>query len=408
MYNTRKIFSIKELNQYIKNLLDGDSLLSNIWLKGEITNFKHHSSGHLYFSLKDQWGLVKCVMFKSKGQRLKFTPNHGMEVLALGYVSVYERDGIYQLYVEDLLPAGQGALNLAYEELKAKLSAEGLFAPEIKKPIPFFPKKIGIVTSPTGAALKDVLSIIKRRNDQIEIVIVPAIVQGKEAIISLCKALDTIYKKDVDVIIIGRGGGSLEELWSFNEEEVVRKVSQSPIPIISAVGHETDITLVDFAADLRAATPSMAAELVAPLKDDLFEQIKGIKERMLFLFKSKINTERQRVEYISKTQILKNPYRITEDKSQYIDQLVNKLSVEIERILNKETNRVDYLTGLLDTLSPLKTLYRGYSVTIDENKKVITNSQKVEIGDKISVLLKKGQLSCLILGKEEDIKWKKD
>ena len=266
MVNSKTFLTVKEVNYYIKNLLDGDSLLANIWVKGEISNFKAHSSGHFYFTLKDSSGTLKCVMFKSHAQKIKFMPNHGMQVFSQGYISVYERDGQYQFYVQEMFPFGAGALNIAYEQLKEKLSKEGLFASERKRRLPTFPQTIGIVTSKTGAALRDMITVIKRRSPHVKIILSPAQVQGEEGANSICLALDNLYKHPLDVIIIGRGGGSLEELWCFNEEAVVRKIASSPVPIVSAVGHETDFTLSDFAADVRAATPSMAAELVTPLK----------------------------------------------------------------------------------------------------------------------------------------------
>lgn len=407
MYNKSKIFSVKELNQYIKNLLDGDSLLSNIWVKGEISNFKLHSSGHMYFTLKDQQGLIKSVMFRSHGQRLKFRPSHGMQVLALGYISVYERDGLYQFYVQEMFPEGIGSLNLAYEQLKTKLTQAGVFSKN-KRPIPFLSKKIGIVTSPTGAALRDILSILKRRNQQAEVLIVPALVQGKEGIPSIIKSLDMLYKKDVDVIIVGRGGGSLEELWCFNEEEVVTKVSQSPVPIISAVGHETDVTLTDFAADYRAATPSMAAELVSPVKEDLIIQIKQLEARLYYLIKQFINNEHQRVEYLAQSSILKDPYRLLTDKHLEIDKSLTKLSNLGKVVLDKEKHKTALLAGILDTLSPLKTLNRGYSITFRDDNRVIRNIEEVTLGEKINILLANGRLSCLVDGKEEGLKWNKN
>ena len=255
----REILTVSEINSYINRIIGQDTRLSAVLVRGEISNFTRHSSGHLYFSLKDKTGSIKCVMFRGNAQRLQFQPGHGMEVLIGGYVAVYERDGIYQLYVEQMMPAGAGALHMAYEQLKEKLSKEGLFDTERKRPLPFMPMKIGIVTSPTGAAIRDMVSIIQRRNPSVDIYVVPAIVQGSEGAASICQGLDFLYTQDMDVIITGRGGGSLEELWCFNEEAVVRKIAESPVPIISAVGHETDVTLSDFAADVRAATPSMAA-----------------------------------------------------------------------------------------------------------------------------------------------------
>jgi len=285
----KTFLTIKEVNRYIKDLLSGDSLLSNLWVKGEISNFKQHSSGHVYFTLKDNSGSLKCVMFRSRAHYLKFKPVHGMQVLVSGYISVFERDGQYQLYAEEMLPAGAGALHLAYEQLKERLTQEGLFAQSRKRRLPFLPLSLGIVTSLTGAALRDILSIVKRRSPQTNVLIVPAVVQGEEGPRSICQALDKIYKKQIDVIIVGRGGGSLEELWCFNNEQVVRKISESPVPIVSAVGHETDFTLSDFAADCRAATPSMAAELVVPRREELKIQTNQFKHRLLTSSKNYLN-----------------------------------------------------------------------------------------------------------------------
>lgn len=407
MYNNNKIFSVRELNQYIKNLLDGDSLLSHIWVKGEISNFTHHSSGHMYFTLKDKQGLIKAVMFRSQAQKLKFKPTHGTEVLALGYVSVYERDGQYQFYVQEMIPEGLGSLNLAYEQLKTKLTQAGIFA-KPKRPIPFFPKKIGVVTSPTGAAIRDILSIINRRNKQAEVLIVPTLVQGKEGVPSIVKSLDALYHKDVEVIIVGRGGGSLEELWCFNEEEVVIKVSQSPVPIISAVGHETDVTLTDFASDFRAATPSMAAEMVSPVKEDLLMQIKQLETRLYYLIKQIINNEQQRLEYLGQSSVFKDPYRLLTNKQLEIDNLATKLGNLGEVVVDQEKHQLALLASVLDTLSPLKTLERGYSITFKDNNKAIKDIKEVTLGEKINILLTNGRLICSVDSKEEGVKWNKN
>jgi exodeoxyribonuclease VII large subunit len=338
---------------------------------------------------------------------LKFKPTHGTEVLALGYVSVYERDGQYQFYVQEMLPEGRGSLHFAYEQLKTKLTQAGIFA-KAKRPIPFFPKKIGIVTSPTGAALRDILSILKRRNQQAEVLIVPALVQGKEGVSSIVNSLDALYSRDVDVIIIGRGGGSLEELWCFNEEEVVVKVSQSPVPIISAVGHETDVTLTDFASDFRAATPSMAAEVVSPVKDDLLMQIKQLEARLYYLMKQVISNEKQRVEYLAQSSVLKDPYRLLTNKQLEIDKLSTKLANLGRGIVDQEKHQLALLAGILDTLSPMKTLERGYSITFKDNNQVIKNIKDVTPGEKINILLTNGRIRCLVEGTEEGVRWKQN
>ena len=321
----KEILSVSEINLYIKKLLQQDGRMSSVLVRGEISNFTRHSSGHLYFSLKDTTGAIKCVMFRSNAQRLQFQPGHGMEVLVSGYVSVYERDGVYQLYVEQMMAAGAGTLHLAYEKLKKKLEGEGLFDKMNKRSLPFLPRKVGIVTSPTGAAIRDLLSIIHRRNAGISVYVVPAIVQGQEGIASICQSLDVLYQHDMDVIIVGRGGGSLEELWCFNEEAVVRKIAASPVPIISAVGHETDVTLADFAADVRAATPSMAAEVAVPEKKQL-EEVLSLRQRTLEQrFSSLLLHKKQYLEHLASHRLLQKPELLLQDRQQLLDETNEKL-----------------------------------------------------------------------------------
>lgn len=400
MFNNKTFLTVKDVNYYIKNLLDGDSLLSNIWVKGEISNFKAHSSGHFYFTLKDFSGTLKCVMFKSRAQRIKFMPTHGMEVLALGYISVYERDGQYQLYVEQMLPSGAGALNIAYEQLKEKLSKEGLFASERKRPLPTFPQTIGIVTSETGAALRDMLTVIKRRSPQIKIFLSPAQVQGEEGVNSICAALDKIYGQPVDVIIVGRGGGSLEELWCFNEEAVVRKIASSPVPIVSAVGHETDFTLSDFAADVRAATPSMAAELVTPLKSELKVRFFDYQIRLNNSLRKILSQERQRVSYLANRQVLRDPLRTLTKYQQELDQVSLNLINSYQSKIKDQKANLFLLANKLDTLSPLKTINRGYALSYTMTGEVIKNIEQVDVGDLIKIYVSNGQLTCLVQEKK--------
>lgn len=397
----KNCLTVKEVNHYIKNLLDGDSLLSNLWVKGEISNFKAHSSGHLYFTLKDETSTLKCVMFKSYAQRLKFRPVHGMQILAMGYVSIYQRDGQYQLYVQEMHPAGAGALHIAYEQLKERLTKEGLFDKSKKRPLPFFPSTIGVITSLTGAALKDILSILKRRSPQTKIIIVPAMVQGEEASQSICNALDKMYNQEVDVIIIGRGGGSLEELWCFNDENVIRKISLSPVPVISAVGHETDFTLTDFVADCRAATPSMAAEIVVPIKEELILNIMNYRKRLFNAIKKQISQERQRVSYLAKSQIMRDPVKILNRFQQDIDYLNLKLMTECKQKFKEEQGKLGILSNKLDALSPLKTMTRGFSITYNKSGEIIKSIKQVENEELIQVSIYDGNLSCLVKGKEE-------
>ena len=336
----REILTVSEINSYIKRILQQDTMLSGVLVRGEISNFTRHSSGHLYFSLKDKTGTIKCVMFRSNAQRLQFQPAHGMQVLIGGYVAVYERDGVYQLYVEQMMPAGAGALHMAYEQLKEKLTKEGLFDAAGKRPLPFLPQKIGIVTSPTGAAIRDMVSIIRRRNPAVDIYVVPAIVQGSEGAVSICQALDVLYRQDMDVIIAGRGGGSLEELWCFNEEAVVRKIAESPVPIISAVGHETDVTLSDFAADVRAATPSMAAELAVPVQSQLVEQLQ-LQERVLMQrYMACLQQKRLRLEHLMQHRILQKPELLWQDAQQALDEKVKQLEQSYALYLQQRQQQI--------------------------------------------------------------------
>ena len=401
----REILTVSEINTYIKRILQQDTRLSSVLVRGEISNFTRHSSGHLYFSLKDKTGTIKCVMFRSNAQRLQFQPGHGMEVLIGGYVAVYERDGIYQLYVEQMMPAGAGALHMAYEELKAKLAKEGLFDTALKRSLPFLPKKIGIVTSPTGAAIRDMVSIIRRRNPAVDLYIVPAIVQGAEGAASICASLDILYQQDMDVIITGRGGGSLEELWCFNEEAVVRKIAESPVPIISAVGHETDVTLSDFAADVRAATPSMAAELAVPVQSQLMEQL-HLRERSLVQhYESYLQQKRMRLEHAVQHRIMQKPELIWQEAQQRLDDKSRQLEQLYGMYLQKKQQQIAKAAAQLDALSPLSVLSRGYAVCHDQNGALVRNADQVQIGEPITVMLEHGKLKGTITGREEHT-WK--
>ena len=405
MQTQREILSVSDINLYIKNLLQQDGRMSSVLVRGEISNFTRHSSGHLYFSLKDRTGSIKCVMFRSNAQRLQFQPAHGMEVLIAGYVSVYERDGVYQLYVEQMMQAGAGALHMAYEKLKAKLLAEGLFDEDRKRPLPFLSQKIGIVTSPTGAAIRDLLSIIRRRNPSVSVYIVPAIVQGKEGISSICQSLDILYQQDMDVIITGRGGGSLEELWCFNEEAVVRKIAESPVPIISAVGHETDVTLADFAADVRAATPSMAAELVVPVKMQLQEELALRKRSLIQRYESCLRQKRMRLEHLKQHRVLQKPELLLQDRQQLLDDRTVRLQKAMEQQLQKKQQQLAAGAEQLNALSPLNVLSRGYALCETEAGKLVRRADDVEMGDTITVILEQGRLSASVTGREDNI-WK--
>ncbi len=400
MVGNEQMMTVSQVNMYIKNLLQGDSLLRSLWVKGEISNYKRHSSGHLYFSLKDAQGAIKCVMFRSQAARLRFEPEHGQEVIVMGYVSVFERDGAYQLYVEDMLAAGAGALHIAYEKLKRQLEQEGLFEPSRKRPLPALAQTIGIVTSPTGAAIRDMVSVIRRRNPKINIRIIPAVVQGPEGVASICRALEAMDELAVDVILIGRGGGSLEELWCFNEEAVVRKIAASPVPIISAVGHETDFTLADFAADCRAATPSMAAELAAPEWRQLESRVEQQKQLLLHRYEQLLEQKKQQLALMAKHPLLADPERFLSGWQQALDELSEALIDNMERVLKERENQLSLAAGRLEALSPLKVLARGYAVCEKADGAILRRAEDAALGERIAITLKQGKLHCVVEDKE--------
>lgn len=393
---TQKIFTVAEINRHIKGLLDRDQILSSFWLKGELSNFTSHSSGHMYFTIKDESGSIRCVMFRSRAGRVRFKPANGQKVVLLGYISLYEKSGQYQVYVEEMIEDGIGDLYEKYEELKKKLEEEGLFALERKRSLPFFPDKIAVITSPTGAAVRDIITVIQRRMPSTKIILLPAQVQGTGAAQSICQALEKAWQLEPQVIIAGRGGGSIEELWAFNEEEVVRKIAQSPIPIISAVGHETDFTLSDFAADLRAATPSIAAELAVPDRKELANNLWQKERRIERAMENSLAEKKKRLENILRKRIIENPERIWEAQNLRLEYLREKLLLRGETILKEKKARLEGAAGKIDLLSPLKTLSRGYSIAFTEDNKIIKESDQLSLEDKIKVKLHKGQLLCRV------------
>ena len=396
------IFTVGEINQYIKKVLENDPLLSGFWLKGELSNFTSHSSGHMYFTIKDETGSVKCVMFRSRTNRVRFNPSNGQKVMVMGYISLYEKGGQYQLYVQEMVEDGIGDLYEKYEKLKKKLSEEGLFAEERKRNLPFFPRRVGVVTSPTGAAVRDIITVINRRMPSTEIILVPAQVQGVGAAESIVKALDAILRFEPQVIITGRGGGSIEELWSFNEEIVVRKISESPVPVISAVGHETDFTLSDFAADVRAATPSMAAEIAVPNKKELEENLWQKERRLQKGIENKLSRKKKSLEEILKRKIFVSPEKMWENKNLQLEYLREKLIHRQESIIKEKNNRLEKAAEKTDLLSPLKTLSRGYSITFSQEGRLIKDSGDVKEKENINVKLFKGNLICNVIEVKKD------
>lgn len=447
----KQIYSIKELNRYIKMLLEGNAVLQDVWVRGEISNFTHHSSGHMYFTLKDADSRLKSIMFASYNQRLAFIPREGTKVLACGNISVYERDGQYQFYITQLQPDGIGSLYLAFEQLKKKLEAEGLFAAAGKKPIPRFPRAIGVITSPTGAAVRDIMITLQRRHPSVPILLYPVLVQGKQAAASIAKAIEEMNAmNEVDVLIVGRGGGSLEELWAFNEEMVARAIYASAIPVISAVGHETDFTIADFVSDLRAATPTAAAELAVPhvlelkqqlgylgqqLYGGLAKQLERGKERLKRLQRSpylmnprrqlllqpaeRLDRLREQMGYKIKNRLAKSQERWMKADRQLasfnpkeqmiysrkrLDSTSRQLQQTMQTILKQKQQELVSSIRQLDALSPLKVMQRGYGLVYDEKeKKLIKTVQQVQIGDIIKLRLIDGRIDCHVWSMEEKV-----
>lgn len=395
MQNTL-VLSVSQLNRYIKMNFDADENLANIFISGEISNFtNHYRTGHLYFTLKDDSAAVRAVMFNSSAKRLKFMPEDGMKVIARGRVSVYEASGQYQLYVDDMQPDGVGALNLAYEQLKEKLQKEGLFSELHKKPLPPYPEKVGVITSPTGAAVRDIINVLGRRFPYAEIVFCPVLVQGDGAHLQLTDAVNMFNsERAADVIIIGRGGGSIEDLWEFNDEGLARAVYNSEIPVISAVGHETDFTICDFVADMRAPTPSAAAELAVPDANELQYALSALKNRMFLNVSSGIADRRSRLEYLTSKGALKSPDEMLSSRSQRLDTAFSKMLSSYEnRIGGKKVEFISAATAL-SKLDPMSVLMRGFAFVSDKSGKNVYSSQALAKGDKINVRFHDGSAVC--------------
>lgn len=395
MQNTL-VLSVSQLNRYIKMNFDADENLANIFISGEISNFtNHYRTGHLYFMLKDDSAAVRAVMFNSSAKRLKFMPEDGMKVIARGRVSVYEASGQYQLYVDDMQPDGVGALNLAYEQLKEKLQKEGLFSELHKKPLPPYPEKVGVITSPTGAAVRDIINVLGRRFPYAKIVFCPVLVQGEGAHLQLTDAVNLFNsERAADVIIIGRGGGSIEDLWEFNDEGLARAVYNSEIPVISAVGHETDFTICDFVADMRAPTPSAAAELAVPDANELQYALSALKNRMFLNVSSGIADRRSRLEYLTSKGVLKSPDEMLSNRSQRLDTAFSKMLSSYEnRIGGKKVEFISAATAL-SKLDPMSVLMRGFAFVSDKSGKNVYSSQALAKGDKINVRFHDGSAVC--------------
>ena len=389
--------SVTELNKYIKDKIDKDEMLNNVFVKGEISNYKHHYTGHLYFTLKDENSLIKCIMFKGYAANLKFEPKDGMKVTIFGSVSVFERDGVYQIYVKAMQEDGIGSLYKAYEEMKAKLEKEGLFDQSHKKKIPLMPKCIGVLTSNTGAVIRDIINVSTRRNPNVYIKLLPVPVQGPEAAEKIVDAIKLMNEKKLaDVIIVARGGGSLEDLWPFNEEIVARAIYDSELPVISAVGHETDFTIADFVADLRAPTPSAAAELAVPNIADIKLKLEGYNNRYKLALKKKVEFMRLRYEKCMNSRVFKEPLQKINEKYILIDMKVKTMQNSISNIYNsKKTNMIKHIAKL-DALSPLKTLTRGYSI-VQSNGKIVKSVSQIKKDDEVDIRLIDGKAKAKVM-----------
>ena len=390
--------SVSELTKQIKSALSSPEFQS-VAVEGEISNFVHHRSGHMYFSLKDPQSRIKAVMFRGRNQRLNFVPKNGDTLVAVGSIGVYEPNGEYQLYVDLLLPKGVGALHLAYEQLKEKLELEGLFDPSRKRALPALPHRVGVITSPSGAALRDILHVLTRRHPGVRVLVFPSLVQGEEAPDSLIDALTKAQHTDVDVIIMGRGGGSFEELSAFNDERLARAIAQSSTPVVSACGHETDFTIADFVADLRAPTPSAAAELVVPMQEELISGIASLQARMARSLERRIQAERRYINQLSQSPVLQRPEYHLRQRRQRLDELWTGLSRYLRHGVIPKRAQLKNAVGKLEALSPLGTLARGYAICQNAEGEIVLQAEKVATGDVVHVTLHKGSLSCIVEGR---------
>ena len=399
----QQVLTITQLNEYIRGKLDADGLLNAVAVKGEISNYKLYPSGHHYFTLKDENSALKCVMFKGNALRLRFRPENGMKIIAMGKISVFPRDGAYQLYCTAMAMDGIGDLYAAFEQLKKKLSAQGLFDPAHKKPIPQFPETIGIITSSAGAAVHDMLRILNKRYPLAKVRLLPVRVQGAEAPGEIAAAIRYAnHHRLADLLIVGRGGGSIEDLWAFNEEIVAHAIYDSQIPVISAVGHEPDVTISDFVADLRAATPSNAAELAVPDREALAQVLDSMANAMSNALIRQIKAHRQHLDVLSRSPALRSPTGYLEQKQRQLELLKNRLIAAENQNISRNTQRYVALTAKLDAMSPLKVLTRGYSLVQSERGEVIRSVSQTEPGERICVNVSDGRLFATVMEKKEN------
>ncbi len=393
----RQVVSVGQINEYIRSVMDRDQNLANLAIRGEISNYKVYPSGHHYFTLKDETGALKCVMFRSSATGLKFRPDNGMKVVAMGRITVFPRDGAYQLYCTGMIPDGVGDLYVAFEQLKKKLQEKGLFDPAYKKPLPKYPQCICIITSEAGAAIHDMLRILRKRYPLTRVRLLPVRVQGAEAPAEIVSAIRYAnYYKLGDLLIVGRGGGSIEDLWAFNDEQVAMTIFQSEIPVISAVGHEPDVTISDFVADLRAATPSNGAELAVPDKESLLQTFDSMQSSMYSQMTKRIAAARRHLQMLSDSSAMKGPEAAITVRRNNIKHLNHRLIAAQERITSKKRTLFSSYTGKLDALSPLKVLARGYSITQTENGTVLRSVNQASTGDSLQITLADGMLKARV------------
>lgn len=379
MVKNQKVLTVTQLTEYLKNIIETDARLSNLWLKGEVSNVSKPSSGHLYLTLKDEYCTLKAVMFKTDYAKIPFKVENGFEVVVRGRIAIYQKGGIYQLYIQEMFPQGIGSLELAFQQLKEELANKGYFDPAVKKPIPKMPNRIGIITSPTGAVIRDFVKVVRRRFPSVDIFLIPTTVQGEDAPPQITRAIKIFNEEfPVDVIVLARGGGSLEELWAFNTEEIAKAIFDSKIPIVSAVGHETDFTIADWVADLRAATPSVAGELVVLSLEELKTRLNKLQRHLYQSANSLIKHQLERLNGIEK-----------------------RLHLAGQGLILKKENQLANLAVQLDALSPLKVLQRGYSVCQDAKGQTVLNSSQVDVGDQVNIILNKGFLGCIVNSRKD-------
>ena len=391
------VLTVSQLNEYIKKVIDADSFLSGVYVKGEISNFVAHRTGHYYFTLKDQGSLIKSVMFASSASKLKFVPENNMKVILHGRVAAFTRDGTYNFYCDRMEPDGIGALYIAFEQLKRKLTAEGLFDQSRKKPLPKIPTRIGVITSPTGAAVWDIINIVTRRFKYAKVILYPSLVQGEDAPPQLISGLEYFNRTgSADVIIIGRGGGSMEDLWAFNNESLARAIYASRIPVISAVGHETDFTICDFVADRRAPTPSAAAEIAVPDTLELTRKINNITGRMELLLSKNIERKKMHLKMLSESRVMINPLNMLDEKKAILLSEIIRLEAAIKGNTVAKKNRFIELSSMLSALNPLSVLSRGFSAVFDKEGSLIKSAAAVKPGDELSLRLKDGEIRTTV------------